>query len=118
MGETARGERDPGRGERLEEALRIRNIKKMYVLALEIGVNESAISRWRKGAPIATDNVIKLCRTLDISADWLLLARGNTDQHISLSVSHEERALLNSIRSLPPGFLPRFNRAIEVIAAE
>ena len=118
MGGVARGERDPGRGQRLEEALRIRDIKKMYVLAIEIGVNESAISRWRKGAPIATDNVIKLCQTLDISADWLLLARGNIDQHISLGVNHEERNLLSHIRSLPSGFLIHFNRAIEVISTD
>lgn len=118
MGETARGERDPERGERLEEALRIREIKKMYVLAIEIGVNESTISRWRKGAPIATDNVIKLCRSLDISADWLLLARGHIDQHISLSVNHDERELLDLVRSLPPDFLTHFIRAISAIAAE
>lgn len=118
MGRIARSERDPGRGQRLEEALRIRNIGKMYVLAIEMGVSESTISRWKKGAPIATDNLIKLCQILDISADWLLLARGNIDQHISLTVNHDERALLNLIRSLPSGFLVHFSRALEAVLAE
>ena len=118
MGGIARGERDPGRGQRLEEAFRIRNIKKMYVLAIEVGVNESAISRWRKGAPIATDNVIKLCQALDISADWLLLARGNIDQHITLTMNPQERIFLSRIRSFPSDFLTHFNRAIEAISAE
>ena len=118
MGGTSPSEHDAGRGQRLEEALRIRKIKKMYALAIEIGVNESAISRWRRGAPIATENVIKLCRALDISADWLLLARGNMDQHISLTVNHEERTLLSLTRSLPSGFVFHFNRAIEAIASD
>jgi len=118
MGRIAGSERDPGRGQRLEEALRIRNVGKMYVLAIELGVSESTISRWKKGAPITTDNLIKLCRVLDISADWLLLARGNIDQHISLTANHDERALLSLVRSLPSGFLIHFSRAIEAIVTE
>ena len=112
MGRIARSERDPGRGQRLEEALSIRKIGKMYVLAIELGVSESTISRWKQGAPIATENLIKLCQFLDISADWLLLERGNIDQHVSLSVNHDERALLGLVRSLPSGFLIHFSRAI------
>ena len=118
MGRIAGSERDPGRGQRLEQALRIRNIGKMYVLAIEMGVSESTISRWKKGAPITTENLIKLCQILDISADWLLLDRGDIDQHISLTVNHDERALLGLIRSLPSGFLFHFSRAIEAILAE
>ena len=118
MGRIARSERDPGRGRRLEEALRIRNIPKMYVLAIEVGVSESTISRWKKGAPIATENLIKLCQFLDVSADWLLLARGDIDQHISLTVNHDERALLSLVRSLPSGFLIHFSRAIEAILTD
>lgn len=118
MVEAKRGECDPERGKRLEEALRARDVRKMYGLAFEIGVNESAISRWRKGAPIATDNVIRLCQNLDISADWLLLARGHIDQHISAALSREERALLDLIKSLPPPFLFHFTRAMEAVATE
>ena len=106
-----------GRGRRLEEALRIRRIDKMYVLAIEIGVNESAISRWRKGAPITTDNAVKLCQTLDISADWLLLARGNIDQHIDFSISSDERELLGKLRVLPRDFVIHFERAIESLSS-
>ncbi|MGA2815986.1 MAG: hypothetical protein ABSE67_06760, partial [Xanthobacteraceae bacterium] len=35
---------------RLQHALRRRRIRKLYALAVEIGVDQSAISRWRKGA--------------------------------------------------------------------
>lgn len=118
MARISRVERDPERGQRLEEALRIRNIRKMYVLAIEMGVSESTISRWRKGAPIATENLIKLCQILDISADWLLLARGSIDQHILLNVNHDERVLLSLTRSLPSGFLTHFSRALETVLAK
>ena len=107
---------DLGRGRRLEEALRIRRIDKMYVLAIEIGVNESAISRWRRGAPITTDNAVKLCQTLDISADWFLLARGNIDQHVSFAISPDERKLLERLRVLPRDFVIHFGKAIDTIS--
>ena len=118
MGRVRSREHDLGRGHRLEEALRIRRIDKMYGLAIEIGVNESAISRWRKGAPIKTDNAVKLCQTLDISADWLLLARGNIDQHISFSISSDERELLGNLRVLPRDFMIYFGRAIESLSSK
>jgi transcriptional regulator with XRE-family HTH domain len=63
-------------GKRLETALKARNVVKMYALAVEMGVDESAISRWRRGKPISTGNLVKLCQTLDISIDWLLTGRG------------------------------------------
>lgn len=115
MGKKVRGKSDPERGQRLEEALRIRNVKKMYVLAIELGVNESAISRWRKGQPITMDNAINLCRALDVSADWLILGRGNVDQHNGFCATVEERKLLRLIRSLPSGFMTHFSRAIDAL---
>ncbi len=90
----------------------------MYVLAIEVGVNESTISRWRKGAPITTDNAVKLCRILDISADWLLLERGTIDHHLSFSISPKEKRLLEKLRETPRDFIVHFARAIEAISSE
>jgi hypothetical protein len=63
-----------GWGERLDDALRRRRVPKLYALAVEIGVDESAISRWRKGHPISLPNAVALCR-------WLVLGRGTMDGH-------------------------------------
>ena len=90
MARIAPEARDPERCKQLDAALHTRNVRKIYALASEVGANESAISRWRKGEPITTHNFIKLCEALDISADRLLLGRGNIDQHGGFSVTNEE----------------------------
>jgi transcriptional regulator with XRE-family HTH domain len=63
-------------GKRLHEAIRARGIRKVYTLATELGVSESAVSRWLKSEPITLENFAKLCLVLDINADWLLFERG------------------------------------------
>jgi transcriptional regulator with XRE-family HTH domain len=68
-------------GVRLQQALRQRGIRKLHALAVEIGVDQSAISRWRKGLPISLANAVSLCRALDISIDWLLTGRGTMEAH-------------------------------------
>lgn len=68
-------------GERLQQALRWRRIRKLHALAVEIGVDQSAISRWLKGQPISLPNAISLCRVLDISLDWLVTGRGAMEAH-------------------------------------
>ena len=68
-------------GKRLEQALRRSGIGKLHALAVEIGVDQSAISRWRQGLPISLPNAVALCRALDVSLDWLLTGRGMMDGH-------------------------------------
>lgn len=99
------------RGDRLSNALRARKVPKHYALAVDIGVDQSAISRWKKDGSISTDHVARLCEVLDMSADWLLLGRGNMDSHKHFSASVAERELITLLRSLPPGsvdYLARF----------
>jgi transcriptional regulator with XRE-family HTH domain len=74
-------------GMRLQHALRRRRIRKLHALAVEIGVDQSAISRWRKGLPIALTNAVSLCRALDISLDWLVTGRGVMEAHHVSSAS-------------------------------
>lgn len=88
-------------GDRLERVLRVRKVRKIYPLALELGVNESCISRWRRGGAISTENAIKLCRALDISLDWLLSGRGEMDQHKKRCISDREYVLVEKVRALP-----------------
>ncbi len=68
-------------GVRLQQALRRRGVRKLYALAVEIGIDQSAISRWRKGLPISLRNAVALCRALDISLDWLMTGRGMIEGH-------------------------------------
>ena len=65
----------------MELALKLRRVGKLYALAVEIGVDESAISRWRKGGQIAMRNAVELSAALDVSLDWLITGRGDLDAH-------------------------------------
>ena len=68
-------------GRRLQQAFRRRRIRKLHALAAEIGVDQSAISRWRKGQPISLANAVVLCHALDISLDWLVTGQGTMEAH-------------------------------------
>lgn len=71
---------DPdGFARRLDVALRARRIGKMYALAVALGIDESALSRWRRGRSISVDNLIRLSRHLDVSIDWLLTGTGSME---------------------------------------
>ncbi len=70
-------------GQRLQYALNRRGVRKLYALAVELGVDESALSRWRQGRSITLANAVTLCQTLDISLDWLLLGRGDIEEHLA-----------------------------------
>lgn len=69
------------RGRRIRKAMGQRRINKHCALAAAMGVSESAVSRWCQGGPMTLTNVIALCQYLDVSADWLLLGRGDMEQH-------------------------------------
>lgn len=72
-----------GMGERLAFALDQRGVRKLYALAVEIGVDESALSRWKKDGAISLPSAARLSQALDISLDWLILGRGHIDSHRS-----------------------------------
>lgn len=67
--------------ERLDHALTLRRVHKLYALAFELGVDESAVSRWRRSRSISLDNAVNLCRVLDVSLDWLVTGRGHILSH-------------------------------------
>lgn len=66
---------------RLAYALRVRKVRKLQALAFELGVDESALSRWKRGRSISLDNAVGLSRALDASLDWLVMGRGHIDAH-------------------------------------
>jgi len=73
----------------------------MAALAADLGVDESAISRWRRGDAMALTSAVRLCEVLDISIDWLLLGRGGPERHKDCASEAEQR-LIDLIHTLPP----------------
>lgn len=67
------------RGERMVEAMQLRGMTKQHALAFAMGVNESTITRWKNNRPMSIDHAVLLCRTLDVSLDWLLTGVGQMD---------------------------------------
>jgi transcriptional regulator with XRE-family HTH domain len=90
------------RGERLTFALRLRRVPKMTALAADLDVDESAISRWRKGGAMSLGSAGRLCEVLDISLDWLVLGRGEVDGHKTFAIGPQERHIVELVRGLPP----------------
>ena len=80
-----------GMGESLTFALEQRRVRKLYALAVEIGVDESALSRWKKDGAISLPSAARLSQALDVSLDWLILGRGHIDAHRSGSTHPFER---------------------------
>lgn len=100
-------------GHRLVLAMQLRGHFKATALACALGVNEAAISRWKRGGPITLPHAIRLCETLDISMDWLIrdighpLARQRLEgallpPEISERTVDEVRALLHFIERRTP----------------
>jgi transcriptional regulator with XRE-family HTH domain len=88
------------RGDRLAQVIKQSRIAKMANLAADLGVDESAISRWKKGGPMSLENAEKLSAALDISLDWLILRRGTMNLHKKLSFSPQELELVKTFRRL------------------
>lgn len=89
--------------DRLNKGIEKRRVPKIAVLAHDLGVDESAISRWRRGGAMSLSHAASLCRVLDISMDWLILDRGEMDIPLQLALTSEERELVSAVRILPRG---------------
>lgn len=88
---------------RLEWAMKVRRIGKMYTLATAMDVDESAISRWRHNKPISTANLVKLCTVLKISADWLLSGEGDMNRQLQAAETNWENGFAQDMFALGIG---------------
>jgi transcriptional regulator with XRE-family HTH domain len=105
------------RGERLSFALRLRRVPKMTSLAADLGVDESAISRWRKGGAMSLQSARRLSEVLDISLDWLVLGRGEVEGHKAFALNPREREIVQLVRALPPGSIQALGQLLAPLAA-
>ena len=69
------------RGRRIRQAMARRGVGKHCVLAAALGVTEGAVSRWCQGGQMTLANTVALCEYLDVSADWLLMGRGDMESN-------------------------------------
>lgn len=88
------------RGERLAQAIKGRGIAKMMNLAVDLDVDESAISRWKKGGAMSLEHAARLSLVLDVSLDWLVLGRGGMSIHKKMALSADELKLIRVLRRL------------------
>ncbi len=106
------------RGERLQEALAERGVRKQMALAAELGVDESAISRWQRDAGLSLNHAARLCEVLDISLDWLVLGRGDMDLHRRAGAASAEREVGPPLAPLPEPIAAAMARLASVISSE
>lgn len=84
-------------GPRLREAMALRRVGKMLGLACQLGVHESALSRWKHGGAMSLVNVVSVCEALDISMDWLVLGRGHPEAHKNGESSLVDQEVLGAL---------------------
>lgn len=84
--------------EKLEKILREKNLT-MNKLAKAIGYSQSATSRWKQGRMPQIDILQKICKYLNVSADYLL----DLDETPPPILTDQEQELLEHFRSCSPG---------------
>lgn len=82
----------------MAHAIKARGVTKMLNLALNFGVDQSAISRWKKGRPMSLKSAARLARTLDLSLDWIELGRAEMEPHKKMALRADERELIRLLR--------------------
>lgn len=70
----------------------------MLNLALDLNVDESAISRWKQGGAMSLKNAARLARILDVSLDWIVLGRGEMELHKKIALRSDELRLIRLLR--------------------
>jgi transcriptional regulator with XRE-family HTH domain len=70
-----------GRGARLRDAMAAQGFRKQHAFAVLLQVNESTVTRWLADGPMSLESAIQICRSLDLSLDWLVLGRGAMRAH-------------------------------------
>lgn len=106
------------RGERLRRAFVARGVHKQMSLAVQLGVDESAISRWQRNQGLSLEHAAALCEALDISLDWLVLGRGYMDLHRCPDSSRAHGEAAAKIASLPASILAAIDTLALAISQE
>ena len=84
--------------EKLEKLITQKNIS-MNRLAKNAGFSQTSTDRWKKGGLPSADALIKICKYLDVSADYLL----DLDETPPPILTDQEKKLLEHFRQCDPG---------------
>jgi hypothetical protein len=87
-------------------------------LAAELGVDESAISRWQRDAGLSLTHAARLCEVLDISLDWLVLGRGDMNLHRRAAAPSAELDSGAPLAPLPEPITEAIVRLANIISNE
>lgn len=85
--------------EKLEKIVKQKNIS-MNRLAKNAGFSQTSTDRWKKGGLPSIDALIKICKYLDVSADYLLDLDETPPPPI---LTDQEKKLLEHFRQCDPG---------------
>ena len=85
--------------EKLEQLIQEKNIT-MNRLAKNAGFSQTSTDRWKKGSMPNTDALIKICKYLNVSADYLLDLNETPPPPI---LTDQEQKLLEHFRQCSPG---------------
>ncbi len=85
--------------------------------AAQIGVDDSVVSRWKRGNRLTLQHAIRICEVLDISLDWLVLGRGTMDSH-RISQAVDLVRLPGSTDGLPEPIVAALLTVADAIRAE
>jgi transcriptional regulator with XRE-family HTH domain len=86
-------------------------VPKLYALALDLGVDQSTISRWTKDGGMSLDHAVALCSQLGISLDWLIFGRGEMEALGRDDVS----ALADMLETMEPELISSFSTIARAI---
>lgn len=84
--------------EKLEKLITQKNIS-MNRLAKNAGFSQTSTDRWKKGGLPSADALIKICKYLDVSADYLL----DLNETPPPILTDQEKKLLEHFRQCDPG---------------
>jgi transcriptional regulator with XRE-family HTH domain len=84
--------------QKLEKTIKERKIS-MNKLAKEAGFSQASTDRWKKGSLPNTEALIKICKYLNVSADYLLDLNDETPP----PMSDQEQQLLEYFRQCDDG---------------
>lgn len=104
-------------GDRLCTILKIRGFQKSYAIAHALGVNESTVSRWKKGEPISMQHGVALCRFLGVSMDWLFLGENLETTSFPSNEVLLTMELARLLQKHPPAVTSAMIRLVEVISS-
>ena len=80
-----------------------------------MGVDESTVSRWLRGANITTQKLVRICDELNISIDWVLTGRGPYESRRPTVADDLQVRLRNASEGIPKPILLAVCELVETV---